>query len=98
MYVCMYVYIPTLASVLFCREALKIIIQRSSTADNLEHRLMWSPHVPLPDEDEDEQEICNIVLTHGSDVSLENAILGFFSAGGRCPGHYATSPFPITFA
>lgn len=53
-----------------CREALKIIIQRSSTADNLEHRLMWSPHVPLPDEEEDEQEICNIVLTHGSDVSL----------------------------
>lgn len=51
------------------RETLKIIIQRSSVPDDIEHRLTWSPHVPSPDEEEDEQEICNIVLTHGSDVS-----------------------------
>lgn len=44
-------------------------INRSSSPDNLEHRLVWSPHVLPPDEEEEEQEICNIVLSHGSDVS-----------------------------
>ena len=49
--------------------ALKIIIQRSSTPDGTDHRLVWSPHVPLPEGEEDEEEVCNIVLTHGCNVS-----------------------------
>ena len=45
-------------------------MQRSPTQDGVEHRLIWSPHVSASDDDdEEEQEICNIVLTHGSDVS-----------------------------
>jgi hypothetical protein len=47
----------------------KIIVQRSSTVQNIPHRLIWSPHVPLPEEEEEEQEICFIVLSHGADVS-----------------------------
>ena len=31
------------------------------------HRLVWSPYVPQ--EDEEEQDTCNIVVTHGNDVS-----------------------------
>lgn len=54
---------------LSCRDCLKVIIQRSSAPDAVEHRLMWSPHVPSPAEEE-EQEICNIVLSHGNDVSI----------------------------
>lgn len=50
--------------------ALKIVIQRSSTVQNVAHRLTWSPHVPLPEEEEEEQEICNIALTHGTDIEV----------------------------
>ena len=50
--------------------ALKIVIHRSSTAQDIAHRLTWSPHVPLPaGEEEEDPDICNLVLTHGTDVS-----------------------------
>ena len=56
----------------FCRDsALKLAVRHSSTPVSSDHRLVWSPHVPLPDDDEEEQEICNLVVTHGTDVSLE---------------------------
>ena len=47
-----------------------IVIRRSSTPETCEHRLIWSPHVSSQEEDEEEQDICNIVITHGNIVSL----------------------------
>ena len=54
----------------FFRKDYKLKINHSPTPDNLEHRLIWSPHVPSSDEDEEDQDICNIVLTHGNNVSF----------------------------
>ena len=52
--------------------ALKVAISRNKenmfTPDGLDHRLVWSPFVPQ--EDEEEQDTCNIVVTHGNDVEV----------------------------
>ena len=52
--------------------ALKAAISRNKenmfTPDGLDHRLVWSPFVPQ--EDEEEQDTCNIVVTHGNDVEV----------------------------
>ena len=50
--------------------ALKITVHRSSAPVEVRHRLVWSPHVPLSEEEEEDQEVCNIMVTHGSDVSI----------------------------
>ena len=41
----------------------------------MDHRLVWNPHVPTQEDDDEEQEICNIVLTHGKNVSAIEVIL-----------------------
>lgn len=68
-------HILTSAFFFFREQALKIVLLRSSAPDNVPHRLIWSPHIPLPEEEEEEQEICTIVLTHGTDVSVRPCLL-----------------------
>ncbi len=46
---------------------MKITVQRGSTVIAGEHRLVWSPHIQS-DEDEEEQDICNLVITHANCV------------------------------
>lgn len=65
-----FIYIISLTDFIIS-EALKIIVSRNTDdmfrPDNLEHRLVWSPYIPQ--EDDEEQDTCCIVVTHGNDVS-----------------------------
>ena len=55
--------------VVLVRDAMKVTVQQGSVVLPGEHRLMWSPHVMSDEEEDDEQDICNIVITHGNYVS-----------------------------
>ena len=55
-----------------CSEGLKVVLQRSSVPEFCEHRLVWSPHVlSSQEEEEEEPEICHLVVTNGCEVRNE---------------------------